>query len=169
MEARVVYHDRRPGLVRSQAGALFLHFSTSTQQNESDQPSIRMEERCEYPTWVEEKSMSSPLQIQRATYPGGGVCLALTGPMNAVTVPELQALLSEAQATAPRVVLDLGGVTLLDSSGIAALLRARQEAGRSDHPLILANLSPACNRRLRVTGLIRVFPVYATVAEALGE
>jgi anti-anti-sigma factor len=49
--------------------------------------------------------------------------------------------------------LDLGGVTFIDSSGIGALIRLRNEAVKGDTSLRLRNVSAPVVRLLQVTGL----------------
>ena len=52
------------------------------------------------------------------------------------------------------VVLDLGGVTFLDSSGVRALIRLRQRHGER---LRLGELSAPVRRVLEITGLLQPF------------
>ena len=52
------------------------------------------------------------------------------------------------------VVLDLGGVTFLDSSGVRALIRLRQRHGER---LRLGELSTPVRRVLEITGLLQPF------------
>jgi anti-anti-sigma factor len=52
------------------------------------------------------------------------------------------------------VVLDLGGVTFLDSSGVRALIRLRQRHGER---LRLGELSAPVRRVLEIAGLLRPF------------
>ncbi len=67
------------------------------------------------------------------------------------------------------MVLDLGGVSFLDSTAMGTLLRAQRDARARDVRLCLANPSPACLRLLIQTGLLRSFTVFDTAAEALQE
>ena len=65
------------------------------------------------------------------------------------------------------VVMDLGGVTFIDSSGLGALvstLKALREAGGN---LRLANVPARVRSVLEVTRLERVFESFDTVEEAL--
>ena len=56
------------------------------------------------------------------------------------------------------VVLDLGAVDFLDSSGLGALVASMRHLG-SDRPLILARPLPPVERVLRLTRMDRVFPL----------
>jgi anti-sigma B factor antagonist len=69
--------------------------------------------------------------------------------------------------TAPVMVLDMSGVTFLDSAGVGALVRLfvhRKEAGNK---FGLSGLTPQGVAVMQVSGLIKLLPIYATSAEAL--
>jgi anti-anti-sigma factor len=57
------------------------------------------------------------------------------------------------------VVLDLAAVTFLDSSGIRALLVARQRALACGTQLVLRRPSPPVQRVLALTGLVERFEI----------
>lgn len=67
------------------------------------------------------------------------------------------------------LVINLSGVRQIDSSGlgmlVAGLKKLRQQRGR----LVLAAPNDHVDRTLRVTGLIKLFEVFDTEAEALLE
>ena len=67
----------------------------------------------------------------------------------------------------PTLVLDMSGVTFLDSAGVGALVQLfvhRKSAGRK---FALAALTPQGVAVMQVSGLIRLLPIYQTTAEAL--
>ena len=64
------------------------------------------------------------------------------------------------------VVLDLGRVTFLDSSGLGAVVAARKLLG-PNRALELAALSPAVEKVMQLTRMNTVFPIHDTVADAL--
>ena len=66
-----------------------------------------------------------------------------------------------------RVVLALGGVELIDSEGLAALVGLFISARNRGGELKLADLSPKSRDLLRVTRLDEVFRIYRSVDEAL--
>jgi anti-sigma B factor antagonist len=94
--------------------------------------------------------------------------LLVSGEIDLATAPqfrlELEALGLEAHSPA---VVDLAGVTFLDSSGISALLAARQELAGTDVTLVLAGPSPQVRRVLEMTGVDGLFEIRDT-AEAEG-
>ena len=70
------------------------------------------------------------------------------------------------ETPAERVVLDLGKVEFLDSSGLGAVVGSMKQLGRH-RKLDLANLTPAVEKVFRITRMDRVFRIYGTLEEAL--
>ena len=69
---------------------------------------------------------------------------------------------------AARLVVDLGGVTFIDSSALGVLVGgARRSAERGTELMIVCPVG-SVSRILQITGLSRAFAVYATREEALG-
>lgn len=69
-------------------------------------------------------------------------------------------------ATANRVVVDLAGVTFIDSTGIGVLMSAVKRARAFGGDVRLAGVKPFVTKVLEITGLHRVFRGYPTVDEA---
>ena len=67
------------------------------------------------------------------------------------------------------VILDLGGVTAIDSSGIGEMVACYTTVTKRDGQLKLMHLSPKINDILQVTQLITVFEVFDDEREALGS
>ena len=65
-------------------------------------------------------------------------------------------------------VLDLSGVTFLDSSGLHALLRARAYLAREDRSLVLVCPAGPARRVLDLASVLDTFVVYPT-AEAAAD
>jgi len=84
---------------------------------------------------------------------------------------------TEAQAIEARVnklcagcsdlVLDLGGVTFIDSSGLGTLVRLLSRVRRSGGDLKLCQLSAAVRQLLQLTNLLQVFDVQESQASAV--
>ncbi|MBI3031660.1 MAG: STAS domain-containing protein [Candidatus Rokubacteria bacterium] len=66
-----------------------------------------------------------------------------------------------------RLVLDLGGLTYVDSSGLGEMLRALKRAREGGGDLRLCGLFGYALRIFEMTGLDKVLAVYATRQEAL--
>jgi len=94
---------------------------------------------------------------------GGVVRVTAEGRLDAATVPALekvlQRLLSDAQY---RLVVDLGNVNYISSSGLRALLTARRQARSWGGDVYLCQLSPRVREILEMVGFLSVFGVYAT-------
>ena len=94
--------------------------------------------------------------------------LAPTGEVDALTAPELgRRLLGLAEEGKTKVVVDLSGVTFIDSSGIGVLLNAlRHLKGRSGR-LVLVCPTERILRPFQVTGLVGHLWVFNTREAAL--
>lgn len=81
--------------------------------------------------------------------------------------PLRQALRFPASTGAPRMVVDLGGVTFMDSSGINILISARTAIRAADGWLRLAGATGSVLRTLQLVGLDTIIDCYPTVREAV--
>jgi anti-sigma B factor antagonist len=68
-----------------------------------------------------------------------------------------------------KILLDLSGVTAIDSSGIGEMVACYTTVTKRGGQLKLLKLSPKINDILQVTQLITVFDVYDTEEEALAS
>jgi anti-sigma B factor antagonist len=95
-----------------------------------------------------------------------GAFIVARGELDVQSVPELKARLAEAlDAGQTRVVVDLAGVTFIDSLSLSALVGARRrlpEPGR----LAVVVVHEYVLLILQATGLEQVLDVFATRAEA---
>ena len=66
-----------------------------------------------------------------------------------------------------KIVLDLKDVTLIDSSGLGALVAAHSSAQSSGATLGLCNLGSRTNELLQITRLVTVFEVSNSEADAV--
>lgn len=87
-------------------------------------------------------------ELQITTTPDGW---KLDGELDAHTAP----VLSEAMAELPALetVVDLGGVSFVDSSGLRVLLEATNRARAQGGDLTLRSLAPAVQRLIEISGL----------------
>jgi anti-anti-sigma factor len=97
----------------------------------------------------------------------GAVILSLGGELDLYNAEEVRAALLEACAGEPTVlVVDLEGVTFIDSTALGVLIEARSRmAERNGFRLAAPGLET--RRALEVSGLDRHFLVHDSVAEAL--
>lgn len=66
-----------------------------------------------------------------------------------------------------KVIIDLGNVVFMDSSGIGALVAVTREFSKKGGELRLMALTPAVQTVFEVTRLYRFFEIYDTEEEAL--
>jgi anti-sigma B factor antagonist len=66
-----------------------------------------------------------------------------------------------------RIVVDLGGVSFVDSSGLGELVAAYTSARRANVTIKLANLTKKIDDLMEITRLASVFETYGSVDEAV--
>jgi anti-sigma B factor antagonist len=81
------------------------------------------------------------------------------GRIDLATAPDIDELITEALQTAESVVLDLGDVAFIDSSGLASLLQAHLNAEQAGGSLILRRLPRQVLDLFAVSGLDAVFSI----------
>lgn len=101
---------------------------------------------------------------------GDCAVLRVVGEVDLYTAPALRQQLAELLATGvTHVVLDVSGVTFLDSSGLGVLVSSHKRLRAHEGSLAVATSQERILRLVRLTGLTRLFPPYATVSEAIGD
>jgi anti-sigma B factor antagonist len=86
--------------------------------------------------------------------------LRLIGELDAATVEVLRSAVSEAMGNgAERVVLDLGELDFVDSTGLGALIGALKRMRESGGELALTAVRPRVVKLLELTGLDKVFTI----------
>jgi anti-sigma B factor antagonist len=84
--------------------------------------------------------------------------LALFGELDLASTPMLEAELAAVESSgAARVVIDLAGVGFMDSTGLQALLRARERAAANDHQFALKRGPHQVQRVFELTKTIDAF------------
>lgn len=83
--------------------------------------------------------------------------LVMSGELDLAAVDEF---LDQARAAfaGPVLELDLGGLTFIDSTGLGALVRLREEARAEGKDVVLAHVPRQVWRILDMTGLTEIFP-----------
>jgi len=96
------------------------------------------------------------------------VVVRVGGEVDMLTTPLLGTCLTEQLRTEPAMlVVDLTRVGFLGSSGLAALVTARDEAGTRAVTLRLVSADHAVLRPLHATGLAELFDIYPDLQAAL--
>ncbi|WP_328491982.1 STAS domain-containing protein [Streptomyces sp. NBC_00414] len=78
-----------------------------------------------------------------------------------------EALLSSDSATYPRTVVDLSGVTFMDSSGISVFISAYQAVSDTEGWLRIAGAQESVLRILQIVGMDTLISCHPTVEQAL--
>jgi anti-anti-sigma factor len=90
------------------------------------------------------------------------------GPIDIASAIELRDLLgAQLAGPASRVLLDLSGVTLIDSSGVGVLVTAHRTADTIGARLALAGASATVGRVFELTRTNKLLRIYPSVGEAL--
>lgn len=98
----------------------------------------------------------------------GAVVLSAVGEMDVATAP---ALVQEAMRLIARghdrLIIELAGVTFLDSSGINGLVRVMKSATSRGGKVVVAAPARSVARVFELTGLERLIPVVGTLGAAV--
>ena len=99
----------------------------------------------------------------------GYVVVSVTGDLDLESAPQLHdcAVLAAAEES-PRLVLDLGGVTFMDSSGLKCLLSIRRRVEQEGGTLALVAIPYSVRRVLSVTGTEGFFAISERIEDVAG-
>ena len=93
------------------------------------------------------------------SFTAGKYVVCLKGELDLSESPQLEAALLEAeQSDAKEIVVDLGELTFVDSSGLAVLVRAASRSATNGDQLRITPARDHVARVLRLTGLDTVLP-----------
>ena len=108
------------------------------------------------------------LEVQSRQADNGVTVVAPTGRLDVAGAPTLKDAISEALKNGqPRVVIDMEGISFVDSTGLGSVIAALKQIRSSQGDLRLAAPNQQVRVVLELTTLDRVFPYYSTVEEAL--
>ena len=97
----------------------------------------------------------------------GVTVVALKGEVDLENSPAARQLLLQCIDDAAQVLVDLSGVTYIDSSGVASLVEALQASRKNGTGFALAAASEPTRRVLELARLDRVFTIHETVDSGL--
>jgi len=100
---------------------------------------------------------------------GGTAVVVLRGDVDLEHSPAAREVLLNCVRTGRHLAVDLSGVEYIDSSGIASLVEAFQEARRRGSRFCLVAVSPAALRVFELARLDHVFTILGTLEEALAD
>ncbi len=84
--------------------------------------------------------------------------LSVQGEVDVVTAPVLNRLIASLDDGAPRVVVDMSGVTFIDSSGVGALIEVRRHLHQAGREMLVEAPSPFVARVLDLTDAEDLLP-----------
>lgn len=101
---------------------------------------------------------------------GDAIVFRLRGSLDLATSPSVRAALVEsADKDRHDIIVDLTQLSFLDSTGLGALIGAHRRAAEHGGRVRLIVQDGPIARLLNITGLMRVFAVYATLDGALAD
>lgn len=100
---------------------------------------------------------------------GKAVVVSFQGDVDLESSREARKILLEAAGHRKALLVDLSGVSYIDSSGVASLVEALQTAKKNGQALALVEVSEAALRVLKLARLDKIFTIRPTLAEALAE
>lgn len=112
--------------------------------------------------------MTNDLTITVRDGDSGVRIVEVTGEIDMLTSPQLrEALIGLHDRGVTRMVVDLGGVDFLDSTGLGVLVGVLKRFRAHDGALLLAALHPNVHKVFEVTQLASVFPIFETADAAV--
>ena len=101
---------------------------------------------------------------------GGITILKLQGALDALTASDLKAeVVRLSESAAPRVVVDLAKLTLIDSTGVGVLISLFKRARVKSGQVAYAGLAQQPKEIFRLLRLDRSLDLFPSVAEALAQ
>ncbi len=109
------------------------------------------------------------LRIESSTNDGTAV-LALRGEVDVYTAPKLKSsLIDLVDEGTYEIIVDLSEVDFIDSSGLGVLVGGLKRVKAREGSISLVCSQENILKIFRITGLNKVFPIYATLDEATKE
>jgi len=106
----------------------------------------------------------------KSEHNGSAIVYRLRGSLDLATAPSLRAALIEAANEGKHdIIVDLTELEFLDSTGLGALIGAHRRALENSGRVRLIVRDGPIQRLLNITGLMRIFAVYASLEAALSD
>lgn len=112
--------------------------------------------------------MARDLEMQSGRH-GGVDVLHLAGEVDLEVSSQLRRTLLERIDGKRDLLIDLNGVSYIDSSGVASLIEAFQRARKDGLRFALARVPEGAMRVLKIAQLDRVFPILPDIDIGFGE
>jgi anti-sigma B factor antagonist len=112
-------------------------------------------------------NQAASFSLTEAPLEGGGVVLTIRGELDMATVPALRRRLTAITEATARIVLDLTGVSFMDSTALAVFVRAKARLGNDARIVLVVAPDSYARLILDVVGLLGVLDVVETLDEAV--
>jgi anti-sigma B factor antagonist len=89
---------------------------------------------------------------------GGAIILRPTGELDIATAPKLERALHDGREPGDEVILDLGGLEFVDSTGLRVIVKGVEAAARERWDLRLRHGPPAVRRVFEIAGVLGALP-----------
>jgi anti-sigma B factor antagonist len=108
------------------------------------------------------------MELDITTERDGTAChLTLTGEIDVYTSPQLkQELIDAVDDGCMNVLVDLEGVAFIDSSGLGVLVSGLRRVKEQGGTMRLVSTREGILKIFRITGLDKVFPIFASAEDA---
>jgi anti-sigma B factor antagonist len=111
--------------------------------------------------------MDGQLTIQERELSGFTI-LDISGRIDAATSTQVEGELGKKiEAGVTTLILNLGDLSYISSSGLRVILAALKKVKTSGGIIALANLQPGPGEVFKMTGFDRLFPIHPTVEQAV--
>ena len=100
---------------------------------------------------------------------GGAAVISLSGDVDLDNSPKVRSILLDCVSTRSAVLVDMSGVSYIDSSGVASLVEAFQAARKGGATFGLCDVSEPALRVLELARLDKVFTIHSSVADGLKD
>jgi anti-sigma B factor antagonist len=108
------------------------------------------------------------LQVDEAeSAPAGVHVLRVSGELDLGTISGLHAAVEERCQPGARIVLDLGGLTFCDSTGLGSIIKLHRRLTDGGGVLALCAAGPRVTDVLAISGVDQVISVYPSLTAAL--
>jgi anti-sigma B factor antagonist len=97
----------------------------------------------------------------------GALIAAFSGEVDLEHSPKAREVLLSCVGRAKKVLVDLSGVSYIDSSGVASLVEAFQKAKKSGVEFALVSVNAPARRVLELARLDKVFTIHEHLADGL--
>jgi anti-sigma B factor antagonist len=98
---------------------------------------------------------------------GGALIVSFEGDVDLEQSPKAREVLLECVKRGSKILVDLSGVSYIDSSGVASLVEAFQVAKKQGKGFALVSVNASALRVLQLARLDKVFTIHETLADAL--